>query len=102
MTRPRRFTIHLTRIAQEDLDDIHDFIAAESPQRASRVIERLLARIADLVRFPLAHPAAYEARPDRPLRQVIDPPFRVVYEVVGARIIVLAIRHDKRRPSALV
>jgi len=101
MTRSRRLAVHLTRIAEEDLGDIYDHIAVESPGRAAEQIDRLLKLIEELPDFPLAHPVAYESRPHRPLRHIAGRSFRVVYEIKGRLITVVAVRHTRRNPTEL-
>lgn len=55
MTKSRRYAVHLTRIAEEDLHGIYDYLAAQSPQAAHRSVNRLIERIRRLGEFPRAH-----------------------------------------------
>ena len=91
--------LRYTLPALADLDAILDYIAAQSPQGARRVQERIQA-ILDLL---LIHPHM-GVRTDEPtIRRVTTPPYPylIFYEPVDSEIIVHAIRHAARDPSSM-
>ncbi|MGD9790581.1 MAG: type II toxin-antitoxin system RelE/ParE family toxin [Phycisphaerales bacterium] len=59
-------------------------------------MDDLLRRLEGLAEFPEAQAHAYESHPRRPLRHLIAPPLRAVYEIRGGHIVVLAVRHTRR------
>ena len=78
------------------LREIHAYIAQDSPQRARRVIERLVSRSAALG----ADPRIDRAVPEYPLenlRQVLKRPFRIIYFIGRDEIVILTVKHYRQR-----
>ncbi|HEY4395013.1 MAG TPA: type II toxin-antitoxin system RelE/ParE family toxin [Polyangia bacterium] len=73
--------VRWTSQATDDLQAIRDFIGRDSAQYATLVIERILAAVDILERFPLAGRRVPEhSRED--VRELVRPPYRIVYRVV--------------------
>jgi len=72
--------VRWTPQAADDLQSIYDFIGRDSPHYAQVIVEDLLAAIARLERFPLMGRHVPE-RPREDLRELIKPPYRIVYRV---------------------
>jgi plasmid stabilization system protein ParE len=81
--------------ALRQLEAIHAFVAQHSPQYATRILERLLERAESLERFPLLGARAYEFD-DEGVRELLETPYRLLYEVTGDRVEVLAVVHSAR------
>ena len=68
--------------ALRDLESIRDFIAQDSPLYAGLVVQRLVASVERLGAFPESGRVVPELqRTD--VREVIRPPFRIVYRLRG-------------------
>jgi toxin ParE1/3/4 len=91
-----------TEQARADLAAIRAFISHESPHYASVIVSRLIAATDRLVPFPESGRAVPEF--DNPLvREVVHPPYRIVYRLVGVdELHVLTVHHaSKSFPAEL-
>jgi toxin ParE1/3/4 len=91
--------LRYTLPALADLESILNYIAAHSPRGADRVKARIQA-IIDLLQV---HPFI-GTRTDNPAirRLTTTPyPYLVFYEVTGSEIVIHAVRHATRDPSAM-
>ena len=75
---------------------IRAFISQDSPYYASVVISRLIAATDRLVSFPESGRAVQEF--ENPLvREVVHPPYRIVYRLVGTdELHVLTVHHSSK------
>lgn len=81
--------------ALHDLEAIRDFIALDSPLYAGLVVQRIVASVERLVAFPESGRIVPELdRPD--VREVIQPPFRIVYRNRGDRIDIVTVFRSSR------
>lgn len=85
-----------TKQAQADLGAIRAFITQDSPHYASVIVSRLIAATDRLIPFPESGRAVPEF--DDPLvREVVYPPYRIVYRLVGVdEVHVLTVHHASR------
>ena len=81
--------------AVDDLQAIYDFIARDSPHYAMLVVEDLLTAIDNIERFPLIGRLVPE-RPRGELREVIKPPYRIVYRLTSDVVHILTIFRASR------
>jgi toxin ParE1/3/4 len=88
-------TVRWTNSAIAHLVAIHEHIARDSPRYASRMVDRITARTRQIGSFPLSGQSVSEYR-DPAIREVIEGPYRVIYEVSGNDIRVLAVIHGAR------
>jgi toxin ParE1/3/4 len=79
---------------------IYDFIGRDSKQYAQVIIEGILAAIDNLEQFPLLGRTVPERSPDN-LRELIKPPYRIVYRVTEAIYIRTIFRTSRIFPSNL-
>jgi plasmid stabilization system protein ParE len=87
--------IRWTPQASDDLQAIFDFIARDSPHYAQVTAEGILAAIDHLEQFPkLGRRVPESVRED--LRELIKPPYRIVYRT-GAVVKILTIIHGARQ-----
>jgi plasmid stabilization system protein ParE len=70
--------VRWTPQAAEDLQAIYDFIARDSTVYAQLTVEDILSAIDRLTRFPLLGRRVPERERDA-LRELIKPPYRIVY-----------------------
>ncbi len=72
-----------------------DYIAQERPQAAAAWLEELLARTAELDRFPRRGRLVAEIGLPA-YRELLHAPYRVIYRVESARVVILTLRHSRR------
>jgi len=84
----------LSRRAEQDLAEISDYIAQDSPPKAHEFEEELLARAAQIASAPLA----YRARPElgAGIRSCPYGAYVLFYTVVGAQVRLERILHAAR------
>ena len=88
-------TVRWTNSAIAHLVSIHEHIGRDSPRYASRMVDRITARTRQISAFPLSGQSVPEYR-DPAIREVIEGPYRVIYEVGDKDIRVLAVIHGAR------
>ena len=70
--------INWTLEAEQWLRDIHNYIAADNPAAATRVIEGIYEEVQNLRQFPeLGH--RYDRHPDRHIRTLLHGHYRIAY-----------------------
>ncbi len=87
--------MHWTATAQRHLDAIHAYISQDSVEYAQRVVDRLTRRSQQIAAFPLSGRKVPEFDAED-VREVIDPPYRIVYRVKPDQVDVLAVIHGAR------
>ncbi len=100
----KRYTVLWSHDAERDLDEILGYIAGDSPQAAIRVCERLERRAAALERVPFRGrvvPELARLGIDR-WRELIESPHRIVYEVSGRTVHVMAVLDGRRKLDELL
>lgn len=85
-----------TKPALEDVREIRGYIERDSPRYAGIVAERLVAAVDRLPRHPLSGCVVPEVGQST-LREVIEPPYRIVYRVRAELLEVVAVVHAARR-----
>jgi toxin ParE1/3/4 len=87
--------VHWSATATEHLAALARYIGRTSPLYADRILDRLLARAAQLSEFPDSGRHVPEAR-DARIRELFEAPYRIIYLVQAARIDVLAVVHGRQ------
>ena len=87
--------IRWTEQAADDLLSIRDFIARDSPAFARLTVERLYLAITQLSEFPDLGRVVPE-RGDPQVRELIKPPYRMVYRRREDVVEILTIHHSAR------
>ena len=96
---PTRYEVLLTRGAEQDLESIHDYIAEhDSLARANHVLDQLEKVVESLSRFPErgSYPKELAALGIKDYRQTAFKPYRVIYRVLGAPVIIYLIVDGRR------
>jgi toxin ParE1/3/4 len=88
-------SVRWTNAALAHLVAIHEYIAHDSPRYAARMVDRITARTRQIGTFPPSGQSVPEYR-DPDIREVIEGPYRVIYEVFGEDVRVLAVIHGAR------
>lgn len=89
--------VHWTDHAKRQLAAIHDHIALDSERYALRVVDRLTRRSQQIARFPKSGRMVPELELDD-VREVIEPPWRIVYRILSDRIDILTVLHEAEQP----
>lgn len=99
------FAVLLTAGAEHDLEAIYDHIAAADGQaKADQVLQQLLDISGRVAAFPErgAYPKELLALGIREYRQVLFKPYRVIYRVLGQRVVISLIADGRRDMQALL
>ena len=92
--------VRWTTQAADDLQAIYDFIGRDSEQYAQVIIEGILGAIDNLEHFPLLGRTVPE-RNRNDLRELIRPPYRIVYRVSEVIYILTIFRTSRMFPASL-
>ena len=100
-----RLEVVLTEDAEHDLEDLHTYIATyDSLQNADHVLDRLIEVAENLSTHPERGSVPKELRSlgIQEYRQVFFKPYRLIYRVVDARVIVYLIVDGRRDMQSLL
>jgi plasmid stabilization system protein ParE len=89
------FELRWTEHAVDQLGAIAEYIAVASPVYADQVVERIVFRLRQAQTFPESGRRVPEA-PDLELRELIEAPYRIVYQAAQSTIVVIAIIHGRQ------
>ena len=81
--------------ARNDLKQIHDYIAKDSKYYARKVIQEIVAKTETLIELPEIGRIVSEIS-DQNVRELIVYSYRLIYEMSGAGVEILAIIHGRR------
>jgi toxin ParE1/3/4 len=99
------FQVFITEDAENDLEDIVTYIAShDSPQAAERVLARILDIADSLSATPTrgTPPKELRALGDREYRQIFFKPYRLIYRIVEATVVVYVIADGRRDMQSLL
>ena len=101
---PPRFDVQWTEIALRDLGKILAYIATTNPPAAKRLLHRLQKKAASLETFPLRGRNLPEIADLQlvPFRELLAPPYRLIYRVEEKEVFVLAVLDGRRRLEDLL
>lgn len=96
----RKFPINRTELAKRDIQDIWLGIAVHNPDAATRIVQRIDARIRLLSEFP-------ELGPERPevaigLRALVEGNYLILYRVETDTVLIVRVVHGARDLAALL
>lgn len=101
----QRFEVRLTEGAEGDLEAIHAWLAEHrSTEDADTLLDSFLDKVQTLERFPMrgSVPKELDALGIREFRQVLMPPYRLIYRVAGDTVFILVIADGRRDMQALL
>jgi toxin ParE1/3/4 len=96
------YRVELTRGAADDLESLYAYLVRTgAPEAADRLLTALLDAVESLEAFPDrgSVPPELDTLGIRAFRQLLRPPYRIIYRVLGERVIILVIadgRSDMR------
>lgn len=96
---PTRYEVLLTRGAEQGLESIHDYIAeVDCVGNANHLLDRLMKAVDGLARFAErgSYPKELMALGIKEYRQTAFKPYRVIYRVIGSRIVIVLIVDGRR------
>jgi toxin ParE1/3/4 len=99
------FAVLLTNDAAQDIEELHDFIAAHgAPQDADYVLEKIEKAFSRLSEFPErgAYPRELLALGIREYREVFFKPYRIIYRVIDRNVYVMLIADGRRDMQSLL
>jgi plasmid stabilization system protein ParE len=82
--------------ARNELRAIRRFIARDSEFYADRMVARIVERAESILAAPRRGHPVHEY-PEAELKEVHEPPYRIIYEVSGETIGIVTIVHFKQR-----
>jgi toxin ParE1/3/4 len=97
--RPTRYEVLLTEGAEQDLEALYDYLAAfDSVANANRVLDRLMDVVEGLGQLPGrgSYPKELVALGIKDYRQTAFKPYRVIYRVLGSRVVIYLIVDGRR------
>ena len=89
-------TLLWTTPALQDLELIREHVSHDDPNAAAMLAQRLLKSVERLRQHPLSGRVVPEFS-SRSYREVIVPPYRIVYIVEDIRVIILRVWHGRRQ-----
>jgi addiction module RelE/StbE family toxin len=90
--------IRWSPLSIERITEIGDYIAQESPATALRIIREIIQSVERLEAFPKSGRVVPEfGNPD--IREVIHPPYRILYQEVDTIIEILTVIHSRQQLS---
>ncbi len=87
--------VRFVRQAEQDLEDIADFIARENPARALSFVKELRMKAAAIAQAPHAFPVMQRYE-HQGIRRRIHGSYAILYRVDGAALSILHILHTAR------
>jgi toxin ParE1/3/4 len=81
--------------ALDDLEEVAESLAADSPTYACAVVQRIFAVSRDLVNFPFIG-ARVREWDDEAIRQRLIHSYRLIYQVQSDMVVILAVVHGAR------
>lgn len=92
----RRHDVSFAESAVQDLEDMRDWYAAHPvPEVGERIVREVIGRVGQLAEFPDSGRIVPEF--DTPwLRELVHPPFRIVYRLDHERVRVVCVWRSER------
>lgn len=94
----RRYRVVWTDVAEKDLEAIVEYIAEESPQTALKVLRQIKKKADSLKSSPKRGRRVPEFADFRDIafRELVLPPWRLIYRIVGRSVEVLSFLDSRR------
>ena len=92
-----KYFVRISQPAESDLAEIIRYIAQNNPQTATKIKNRIVAKIETLDHFP--HRGAYVPElvaKNKDYRQITESPWKIIYRVDNEVVTIMAIVDSKR------
>ena len=95
---PRRYSVEWMEVARYDLESIVAHLLVEAPQRAEKIVDRIIDKGESLLRLPQRGRVVPELREvgERRWLEVQEPPWRIIYRVAGKVVEIHAVLDSRR------
>ncbi len=93
--------VHWTESALDDLTDIAEFVAKDSPAYAKRLATKLVEAPRRLARLPRSGSIVPEFK-NEAIREVLVRPYRLIYQIRDQDCFVVAIVHGFRELNSII
>ena len=92
-----KYKVNLTQHAQNDLEHIFDYIAADSINNAANFILELEEKVSSLDTFPERHPLIPENEYfGTDYRHLVYKKYRIIYRIIERSVFILRIIHGAK------
>ena len=93
-----KYHVKITQSAENDLNEIIDFIAQNNPRTATLIIEKIIAKIKTLDHFPYrgGYVPQLLTKNVKDYRQITERPWKIYYKINKNIVNVLAILDSRR------
>jgi len=101
----KKHQVKLTSEAEKDIEDIYDYIAKkDTPRNAEYVLENLELLILSLDESPERghYPPELSIQGIKEYREVLFKPYRVIYEIIGYKVIIHLCVDSRRDMKSLL
>jgi addiction module RelE/StbE family toxin len=94
----KKYTVNITRNAENDLNEIIGYISQNNPRTALKILERIQNKIKTLDHFPYRGGYAPELleKNIKDYRQLLETPWRIIYKVENEQVNILTILDSRR------
>lgn len=97
------YEVELLPAAFSDLDEIFEFILADSPQTANDILESIMHRLRSLESFPLSGaPLLDRSLTKFNFRMIVIDPYIVFYRFINNKVLIYRILHGARDYSHIL
>lgn len=103
--RPSHFEVLLTQGAQQDLESLYDYVSEfDGVGSANHVLDRLMDVVEELAHFPERgnYPKELVALGVKDYRQTAFKPYRVIYRVLGSKVVIYLIVDGRREMQSVL
>ena len=100
-----RFDVVLTEDAERDLEDLFTYIATRDSRRNAEYVLTRILKIADSLAAEPARgsqPKELRSLGDQEYRQIFFKPYRLIYRVIGQRVVIYVISDGRRDMLSLL
>jgi addiction module RelE/StbE family toxin len=93
-----KYLVNITKNAEDDLNEIIQFIAQNNPQNAIKIMEKIQAKVKTLDHSPNRGGYVPEllTKNIKGYRQIIESPWKIIYKVDNDIVNILAIIDSRR------
>lgn len=94
----QKYKITWAHIAEKDLIEIIDYIAIDSPEYALKILKKIKKKASSLYSMPERCRIVPElkAQSITQYRELIEPPWRIIFRIVEKKIYVLSVLDSRR------
>jgi len=100
MVKQKIFAVYFSRLAQQHLKEIYDYIGAGSPKNALAVSQKIVVLSKSLSRLPFRFEECEQLKTKTGIyRKATCLSYKIIYRVKQSRVEILAIFHSSQNPK---